>query len=243
MASITGLLVALALTAKTNDNAQAQVTAANGSNSNGVTVSGQGWVVVKPDVVYFSAGVNFQSQTLAEGQAQAATKMDAISKALKAQGVKDEDIQTSGYNIYPNYVSDNTGRNSKMDGYKISSSFAITIRDITKAGTVIDEAGKAGADQISGITFGRDKELDIVKQARIAAMADAKAKADQLAQAGSFAIGSPINVIELGSSNPGIAYDKAMGAGAVAAPVAQSTIIESGQLKVYVNVQVTYAIK
>jgi uncharacterized protein YggE len=235
--------VALALTAKTNDNAQAQVTAANGSNTNGVTVSGQGWVVVKPDVVYFSAGVNFRSQTVAEGQAQAATKMDAISKALKAQGVKDEDIQTAGYNIYPNYVSDNTGRNSRMDGYNISSSFAITIRDITKAGTVIDEAGKAGADQISGITFGRDKELDIVKQARIAAMADAKAKADQLAQAGSFAIGSPINVIELGSSNPGIAYDKAMGAGAVAAPMAQSTVIESGQLKVYVNVQVTYAIK
>ncbi|NWJ47337.1 MAG: SIMPL domain-containing protein [Chloroflexi bacterium] len=240
VAAIAGVLGGLIFTSKPSNNAVAQSVSANGSQ-NGVAVSGEGWVLVKPDLLRFNVGVTLKAATVTDAQKQTADKMDVITAALKAQNIKDEDIQTSGYSVNPNYIY-NQGQSPILDGYNVNSTIAVTVRDLNKAGAILDEVGKAGANQIYGIAFGRDKEIDLIKQARVSAMADARTKAEQLSQAGGFTLGGVINVTEIGASRSNDYAKDQM----VAMPSGggdTSTTIQGGQFKVVVNVQVTYAIK
>ncbi|MEI7556464.1 SIMPL domain-containing protein [Candidatus Chlorohelix sp.] len=240
VAAIAGVLGGLVFTSKPSNSAEAQ-SAATGGSQNGVAVSGEGWVMVKPDLLSFNVGVTLKASTVTDAQKQAADKMDGINAALKAQNIKDEDIQTSGYSLNPNYIY-NQGQSPRLDGYNINSTIIVTVRDLNKAGAILDEVGKAGANQIYGITFGRDKEIDLIKQARVSAMADARTKAEQLAQAGGFTLGGVINVAETGTSRSND-YLKAQPVAMPSGGGDTSTAIEGGQFKVVVNVQVTYAIK
>jgi uncharacterized protein YggE len=241
VAAIAGVLGGLVFTSKPSNKAVAQSVFANGSQ-NGVAVSGEGWVLVKPDLMRFNVGVTLKAATVTDAQKQAADKMDVITAALKAQNIKDEDIQTSGYSLSPNYIY-NQGQSPILDGYNVNSTIAVTVRDLNKAGAILDEVGKAGANQIYGITFGRDKEIDLIKQARVSAMADARTKAEQLAQAGGFTLGGVINVAEIGASSSSNDYLKAQPVAMPSGGGDTSTAIQGGQFKVVVNVQVTYAIK
>jgi uncharacterized protein YggE len=190
-----------------------------------------------------TTGVEERAATVADAQKQAATKLDAITNAVKGLGVKPEDIVTNSYDIQPNYVY-NSQQPPRLDGYIVRSQIILTIRDVSKAGAIIDAVGSAGATLAGGINFTLDNNADAVKQARQAAIADAKNRAEQLAQAGGFGLGGVVNVTEFGGNQPQpIAQTNQRGLASVeAAPVA-TTVIEAGQFKVVVNVQVIYAIK
>jgi uncharacterized protein YggE len=233
------IAVAIAFAGRPNNTVQAQ-TPGTYSNATGVTVTGEGYVMVKPDIVYFNAGIQLKADTVSEAQKQAATKMEAITKALLAQGIKEDDIKTSSYSISPNYIYDQ-GKSSRLDGYNVYSAVSVTVRDMNKAGQIIDEVGKAGANQINGISFGRDKEIELINQARVSAMSNARVKAEQLAQAGGFGLGNIVNVSESGVSRNGLDYAKAVPSAGMGGDAI--TVIEGGQFKVTVNIQVTYAIK
>ncbi len=226
--------------------AQAQATQIP-SGSSGVLVQGSGAVYVKPDIIKFYTGVEAKAPTVTDAQKQASAKSQTLVDAVKDQGVKEEDIQTSSYDILPNYVYVQN-QPPRLDGYTVRNQFVLTVRDITKAGAIIDAAGTGGASQVGGITFTLDNNQDAVKQARQAAMADAKNKADQLAAGGGFTLGGIISVTELGGTNPPkvqMAGSQPGAAGIASAPLAPApeTIIEGGQFKVLVNVQVAFAIK
>ncbi len=240
--AIMALLVALIVLAnKPGNTVQAQTTPTNYSVPTGVTVSGQGSVIVTPDVVRFNAGIIIQTNTVVEAQQQAAQKMDAIKKALNGQGVKDEDIKTANFDINPEYIYDQ-GKTPRQTGYSIRTSYAVTVREINKAGAIIDAVAGAGANQIGGVQFGREKEVDLINQARVAAMADAKNKATQLASAGGFTLGTVISVNEYSNNSPVEPIRNAAPV-AFAGAADASTVLQNGQLKVTVQVSVMYGIK
>lgn len=218
--------------------AQAQTTPpAAPDGYSGISVSGTGRVLVTPDVVRFNIGIETRAATVADAQKQSADSSQKLTDALKKAGIKPEDIQTSNYSIYPDYI---TGPNQapKLNGYVINNTLAVVVRDVSKAGEVLDAAGAAGANQISNITFAKENNADALKQARTAAMNDAFQKAQQLAAAGKVSVGSVIKIVENTSSQPPTPLRDAVGA----APSAAVTQIESGQYQVTVDVQVTYAI-
>ncbi|HEX2914947.1 MAG TPA: SIMPL domain-containing protein [Chloroflexia bacterium] len=224
--------------------AQAQTTPVAGPDGySGITVSGTGIVTVKPDVVSFNIGVETKAATVTEAQSSNSDKSKAISDALKKAGVKDEDIKTADYSIYPNYEY-TPNQPPKLDGYGVRNILAVTIRDVSKAGSILDAAGSAGANQISNISFSLENNADALKQARTAAMADARTKADQLAAAGNAQVGTVIKIVDASqnvSPVPQMADVKAAAPSLAAGSAA--TTIESGQFKVIVYVQVTYGIK
>lgn len=239
--AIMALLIALIVLAnKPGNTTQAQTTPVYVGNQTGVTVSGQGSVIVTPDVVQFSAGVVIQTDMVVTAQQQAAQKMDAIKKALNGQGVKDEDIKTANFDINPDYVYDQ-GKTPRQVGYSIRTAYSVTVRDINKAGAIIDAVAGAGANQIGSVQFGREKEVDLINQARVAAMTDAKNKASQLASAGGFTLGTVISVNEYSNTNPVEPVRK--DAPVAFASDASGTALQSGQLKVTVQVTVLYGIK
>ncbi len=241
--AILGLTVVLLSREKTPP-AQAQTTPVSGPTGySGISVNGTGTILVKPDVVRLSVGVQLQAPTVTEAQQQAAQKSQAITEALKKAGVKDTDIATADYNIAPNYRYVDK-QPPVLEGYNISTQLAVTLREIGKAGQIIDAAGQAGANQIGNISFTLDNNAEALKQARTAAMEDARLKADQLAAGGKVAVGSVISVVEGSQNLPPQVRQFADAPSSGASGLAQArTVIESGQFQVIVNVQVTFGIK
>ncbi len=213
-----------------------------GSQQTGVWVSGEGRVTVVPDLALVTLGVSAQTATVAESQAQAATAMDKVMAALKAEGVAEKDIQTQSYSIYQVTRWDDKTQESIVIGYNVSNTVVAKLRDIPKVGATIDSVVAAGGDKIrfNGINFSIDKPEQYNTQARDLAMKDAKAKADQMAQLSGLTLGQVTYVTESSyvpaNPYPVMFKDSAMGA-------APSTSISAGEMEVVLNVQVAYSIK
>jgi uncharacterized protein YggE len=162
--------------------------------------------------------------------------------SLKANGVEEKDIQTTQYSIYPQYDY----RNGKdiLTGYQVTHMVRVKVRDIDKAGEVIDDAVEAAGDllQVEGIGFAIDDTSALRSEAREEAMADAQAKASELAQLAGVTLGKATYITE-SSYTPGpYPYPYAPGA-SFAMDEAAATQISAGELEVVVNVSVTYGIE
>ncbi len=139
-----------------------------------VSVQGVGEITVKPDVATINIGVETQDDDAAIAQQKNATLMDKVNKEIKALGIKEEDLQTSQYNIYKNR---NYGDDTQKEYYVVSNTLTVTVNDITKVGAVIDASTKAGANRINSIDFSVKDESIYYQQALKNAMISAKDKA------------------------------------------------------------------
>lgn len=218
-----------------------QVTAENGttifSQQNvGIWVTGEGSVTVAPDVANLSLGVEAQAETVAQAQAQAATAMQAVIDELKAQGVADADIKTQYYSIYP--IRDYQKDTSVIIGYRVTNTVTVKVRDVENTGTIIDAVAAAAGDsiRINSIYFTVDDSSAYLEQARVDAMADAEAKAQQLADLAGVSLGEPTYISEGGSYIPYIYADRNLSAEGLSTP------ISPGETEVSLSVQVVYSI-
>ena len=215
-----------------------------GNQQTGIWVSGQGKVTVTPDIATINLGVSVQKTSVAEAQAEAAQAMDDLMAVLKNKGIAEKDIQTQYFNIYQVTRWDEKGQQEVVIGYRVSNTVSAKIRDIDKAGEIIDAVAAAAGDytRIDGIGFSVDNPEQYYDEAREAAMNDAKAKAEQLAELADVTLGKVTYIAE-SSSTPyvpyresGIKWDSAMGA-------APTTSISAGEMDIILNVQVAYEIK
>jgi uncharacterized protein YggE len=208
----------------------------------GIWVNGEGKVSVTPDLAVLQLGIEAQSTTVSDAQSQASAAMDAVMKVLKDNGVADKDIKTQYFSI--NRVTrwvDKT-QTEEVIGYRVTNLVTVKIRAIAKAGDIIDTVAEAGGDltRINSISFTVENPAAAQKEAREKAMADAKAKAEQLAKASGVTLGKPTYVNDT-SYFATYAVPMAGGfAGRDAAAV--STPISPGETDITVNIQVTYAI-
>lgn len=208
-----------------------------------ITLGGEGKVTSKPDVANVSIGVFTTGAEVPTVQKQNTEQMNKIVAAMKALGVKDEDIQTSNYNVYPEY--DYRDGQQALRGYRVSQDVAIKVRDLGKIGDVLAKAGELGSNQIYGVNFNVDDKTDLEKQARDEAIADAKAKAEALAKQLGVRIGKVVSFSENGGSYPvPLMYDayatKEAASGIGGAP---SPDIQSGSFDVTKNVSITFEIQ
>ena len=200
-----------------------------------ITVSGTGKVTVVPDVARVNLGVTLSKSTVKAARDGAATSMTAIIAALKALGIADADIQTSGLNLSPQYA---TGSSTKIVGYTISEQLQVTVRDLDKAGDVVDTATAKGATDVNGIWFEISDPARAQNDARAAAVTAARSSAQALAGAANVSLGS---VISISDATPTfVGYYPNVGARDTAAPAA--TPVQPGTQDVTATVTVIYAI-
>ncbi len=162
-------------------------------------VSGEGKVSVPPDIALLNAGVTANAPTVKAAQDQLNTKINSVSRAVKAAGIPDKDIQTSNYSVFPQY---NYQQGNQITGYTASSNLTIKVRQMDKASIVIDAAASAGANQIGGISFDIDDKSKAENQARELAVAQAKKKAADAAKTAGFTLGSIVNYSETFGTPP-----------------------------------------
>ena len=214
---------------------------ANTNQQTGISVSGQGIVYVTPDIVNLQLGIQAQAATVADAQSQAATAMNNVLAALAANGVAKADIQTQNYSIQQTTRYDNVKQQDISTGYQVINYVNDKVRDVTKAGVILDAVTAAGGDltRVNSVQFSLNDPTSANNQARDQAMADAKATAAQLASDASVKLGNPLSISESEVSPISKMYASDM-----AVPSASgSTTINSGELEITVSVQVTYAIQ
>ncbi len=209
----------------------------------GIAVSGSGSVFGEPDIAVLSLGVEAQARGAAEARSQAAEAMVAVLDALKERGVAAEDIQTTRFSVQPRY--DFTENRQILVGFTVTNLVTAKIRSIDDTGDLIDAAIEAGGDlaRINNIRFTIDDPSALEDEARLEAMAEARRKAETLAQAAGVAVGAPRSISEGGGPVP-IRFD---GAAFASVRLADSdyvaTSIELGELEVRVEVQVVYGLE
>ncbi len=207
----------------------------------GLWVNGKGDALAVPDVANLSLGVQAQAATVADAQSQAAKAMDGVMTALTGNGVAAKDIQTQYFNIQQLTKYDNNKQQNIVIGYQVTNTVNAKIRALDKVGAIIDAVAKAGGDltRINSIGFSVDDPTPYYKDARQKAMADAKAKAEQMAGLAGVKLGKPTYITE--SSYLPTTPAPVLRAEVVPAPAPQ-TPISAGQLTITVNVQVVYPI-
>jgi uncharacterized protein YggE len=209
--------------------------------NNGIWVTGVGTVTVTPDLAVVSLGVEAQASTVVEAQQQAAQAMADVMAALNANGVEDKDIATQYYNISPVYSYNRDTGEQTLEGYKVTNTLSVKIREIGNAGIIIDAVAAASGDytRINSITLTVDEPEQYNEQARELAMNNAAESAKQLAKLAGVKLGSATYINEsLNSSSQTIYYDAIL---KEAAPTV-ATSISPGETEVTLSVQVVYSI-
>lgn len=208
------------------------------ATSNGtITVPGTGTVQVEPDTAVVNLGVQATEPTGEAAMESVNTSAAALTEALIAAGIAENDIKTSGLSLYSTTGDDGT----TITGYNASLTINVTIDDIETVGATIDTAQQAaGAGfTIGGVSFSFADPESVLEQARIDALANAKAKAEQFAAAAGVELGAVISIVEGPSSMP-IIY--ASGDDARAAAPEAGPPISPGQLDLTIQISVTFSI-
>ena len=212
------------------------------SQQEGIWVTGQGKVTAVPDIVTLRLGIEAQEVTVAEAQTLAAEAMDRVMAALADNGVAKKDIQTQYFSIRQVTRWDEIRDREIVIGYRVTNMVTAKIRDIDKAGSIIDAVAVAGGDltRIDNIAFSIDDPSGYYEEAREKAMVDAKDKAEQLARLGGVKLGKPTYISE-GISYP-ITQRGMVEMAPIPAPAAPPTSISPGEMEISLTVQVAYAI-
>ena len=205
-----------------------------------VSVGGDGRVSLAPDTVYLTVGVDELNVDLGAAQSAAASKMDAVIAALKAAGVADKDIQTSNYSIY--MERDYNQPSQPITGYHVTHTVNAKVRNPANAGATIEAAVNAGANNIQNVSFGLEDQAGAMQQARALAVADAKAKAGELARLTDSTLGPVVSITEYSGGGQPVPYNAYSTADSASGKAAAAPSIDPGQSEVVMTVQVTYAL-
>ncbi len=212
---VTIIFVLLGLFIANKLNLALPLTIVSTSRTSELSVVGEGKVDVTPDTAYVDVGVTVENvSTVDTAQKTITEKNNAIVEALKKLNIKEENIKTSNFSIYPNTVYNN-GKTS-IAGYNGNVTLSVKANSPSETAQIITEATKAGANQIQGTRFVVDKPENFREKARELAINNAKDQAQKLANSLGIKLGRIVNVIESTpqSPNPPILYaEKSMGIG------------------------------
>ncbi len=219
------------------------VAAAHGSGggTRSITVIGQGEAAGPPDLATINAGVQTLAPTVVESSGENQAIIERIMQALEKEGVAAIDIQTADYSIWPEQQHDPRGSGEiTITGYRVNNTVRVTVRDIDRLGKILAAVTNAGANAIHGIGFSVEDSAALEAEARTAAMADARARAEALAELAGVSLGKVLAI----TTSPGGGYPVPMMGGRM--DMAQSASvpgISTGQLSISVQVQVSYEIQ
>lgn len=202
----------------------------------GIVVTGEGRADAAPDLAVVRVGVEARRPTMAEAREANATAQARLLEAVRGLGVAPADIQTEQLSLQAEYDYTDAGR--QLRGYLATNMVRVRLRDVSRAGAVVDATIAAGGDEarVDGVSFEIEDPTALRVEARRRAVADARVKAEQLAAEIGATVGEPIFIEETGVAVPGPVMMR-MAAGADAA-----TPVEAGTLETSVSVRVRWAI-
>jgi uncharacterized protein YggE len=161
-----------------------------------VIVIGEGSVSLTPDYAQIESGVTSRARTVKEASDANSKLMGAITAALLESGIDQKDVQTSRFSVQPVYAPQEPRTEPKLVGYSVSNHVRVKIRQIGKVSEILDRLVTAGATDVGNIAFLVSDPSKALDEARKAAIADARRKAEVYAEASGLRLGRVIWITE-----------------------------------------------
>lgn len=208
-----------------------------------IAIEGRGEVRAAPDMATINSGVTTQGATAREALDANTAAMSELIAALKQSGIEARDIQTSGFSVNPNYVysdaRDDLGYTMppKINGYQVSNSVTVVVRDLEELGSILDQSVTVGANTVNGVSFSVADPSELLDEARKLAFDDARDKAELYAGVADATLGDLEQISERQDFNapqPYPMYARAEMAGSAPVPV------EAGEMSFAITVNVTW---
>ena len=201
-----------------------------------IRVAGTATIKTAPDIATVEIGVQTFNRELDAAVDENSRKAEAVIAALRQQGVAEEDIQTSRFNIYPqrDYKENALG---EIVGFQVNNMVSATLRDLNAIGAALQATIDAGANNINGINFTLDDPTALRDEARVEAIKDARRRADIMAEAAGIQVGKVISITEM--SYPGPIFARAEFDDAAAKA---DVPIEPGELSLTLQLEVVFSI-
>ncbi len=217
-----------------------------GIDKSTISVTGQAQFDVDPDEAEVNIRVQTKEPTAKRAQDENARLMSTVKEALKKAGVKDSEMETINYNMWPQNKWDPETRQSVDDGYMVQHTLKITTKDVTHVGALVETAVSAGANGLDSVNFklSDSKREDVNSEALAQASGNAKDKADAIAQGLGVSIKDIVSVSE---SNVGYDYYYptpmyAMAEKAGGARDYSSNVVSPEAVRVSANIGIVYEI-
>jgi hypothetical protein len=204
-------------------------------------VDAEGEFLVRPDMMSVSAGVVTTGRTAKEALAANSALANRLIAAVRASGVEPRDVQTAELAVNPQFARDKGAENDGEDsirriiGYVARNRLTIRLRDLRRAADIVDGLFQAGANEVGGPYFGVQDRMPALKGARRAAVTEARAQADDYAEALGMRIARVLRVSERDNSVQDDGTIIVTGSRVRPAP------IEPGEISVTTHVWIDYA--
>lgn len=180
---------------------------ADDASARTLSLTGRAEVRAAPDMAVISAGTVSEANTAREALSANNETMAAVLKTIAAAGVAEKDIQTSNFSIQPKYTyppraSDGAQEAPKIDGYTVSNTVTVLVRNLDRLGAVMDAVVSSGVNQMNGLNFTIAEPEPLRNEARKAAVADALARAQLYADAAGVKLGPIRSISEQAQVRP-----------------------------------------
>ncbi len=205
-----------------------------------ITVQGTGKAYATPDVAKYTLSIVTGPQASAEvALERLSTRSAAMIDAVKAEGVKKEDIATTNLSINPIYDFPPSGQQT-LRGFEAAQSIEVTIRDLTNIGAILSRATGEGVNVAGGLRFEVDDIGSVRLEAQQKAIEDAKQKGEQLADT----LGVNLGRVKTFAATDGGPVPPPIFARALESDVGGGTPeVPAGTQEVMANVTVTYELR
>jgi hypothetical protein len=240
---VVGLLAGCGGASIATNGGATEALAASGSDGEAaytIRVNGSGTASASPDVVDIRLGVETAGDEAEATIDENTEAMNAVLEAVKDFEVTDEDIQTVEYNLWVEDVRNDEGLPTDEARYHLRNVINVRLRDIDQAGTLLEATLSAGANTVGGISFSVADATDLQSEARSAAVENARAKAEELAEAMGVEVGQVRQIQEYSSGpqpRPVERYQEAGLGGGGSVP------ISGGSFQVQIEIQVVFDIE
>lgn len=216
------------------------------------SVTGEGRAFIKPDKATVRLGVTADAPTADEAKNKMNGAINKVTAAIKGLGIDEKNIKTENLNVYPSYNNvrplpatepaavPDRDLNSQVTSYIGNTNIVVTVDQIDLANQVIDVGTQNGANQVGGVQFDNQDTTAAENEARQAAVAAAKAKAEIAAQTAGFQLGKLINYQE-NNGGGGPLYYAAKAEDARSAPV--PTQVNPGENEIVLTVTLSYEVR
>ena len=233
------LALAVAIGGRPGAAATTVVLSPAGGPAQGIVTTGEATVKMRPDIAVLAVGVTVQAPTAADAQAQAAQQVAKLLDAAKQLGIADADTKHGGYSIQPQYAYA-PGAPPRISGYQASQQLILTYRTVDRAGQALDRLVQAGATNAS-VQFALEDPKAAQADARRLAIADARTKAQAMADAAGVPLGAPSSVSDQQTA-PGPLLDQRSAFSMPAGAKDAATQVPVSDLDIVIRVTMQFAI-
>jgi len=199
-----------------------------------VTVTGTAQQKKANEVASYTVGVRVNKENKDEAVNEVNQKVTKIIEQVKKFGIEDEDVETQNLSI-----SHQESYDDRPEQWYVSNNINVTLREIDRVEELTNLLSSTEATNVYGPNLRLDETQDYQADLMDDAIADARSKAEKIAEASDKKLGEVINVTEGSSSSSPILYRaEVMGLGA-----GGGTPIEPGTSTVSKTVTVVFELR